>query len=63
MATNTLTPLSDDLARGEVVRVTALRVLDGIPGWTEVVMADGQRWAYAPHWYCLLYGEIARQLS
>lgn len=55
--------LSDDLARGEVSRVFAVRTLDGVAGWAICAMADGSTWAYAPQHLALLTGEIAREIA
>lgn len=54
--------LDEDIANGDVTRITAIRVIDGVTGWAIADMANGETWAYAPADYVLAYGEIARQL-
>lgn len=63
MATNTTTPLSDDLARGEV-RVLGIIVFEGMPGFVKAERLDDHTvWAYAPMHVMMEYGVIAHRIA
>lgn len=58
-----MTFFEEDRASGRISAPTRLAVIDGIPGWLVVTdLPLGTTWAYAPQWYALLWGEIAREV-
>lgn len=55
--------LEEDVDRGDIRRITGVRVVDGIPGWALVQLSDGRMFLYAPENHVQTYGEIAREVA